>query len=103
MKKERNSTRCEVPRDRRSCDCFQETGGRKRGRRTEQPPDPLRNILPEGTDPQTAVDILAEHFLGHPIITGYPASNAQWNTEVVNAILRIYPRGSIRRIRPRFR
>lgn len=57
-------------------------------------------LLPKGTDAQTAVDILADHFLGHDntIIMGYSATNAQWNSEVVLAILRRYPQGKIRRI-----
>ena len=61
------------------------------------------NMLPNGTDAQEAVDILAKHFLGKPIIQGYPATNVQWNTEVIATILEMYPRGSIRRIRPRFK
>ena len=57
-------------------------------------------MLPKGTKAQTAVDILADHFLGHEntIIMGYSASTAQWNSEVVHEILRRYPSGSIRRI-----
>ena len=57
-------------------------------------------MLPKGTDPQTAINILAEHFLGKEnlVIQGYPASTAQWNSEVVYEILRLYPNGKIRRI-----
>lgn len=57
-------------------------------------------IFPKGTDPQTAVDILAEHFLGaeNLLITGYSATKAQWNSEVVHEILKRYPSGSFRRI-----
>ena len=57
-------------------------------------------MLPKGTDPQTAINILAEHFLGKEnlVIEGYPATNAQWNSEVVHEILRRYPNGKIRRI-----
>lgn len=57
-------------------------------------------MLPKGTDPQVAVNILADHFLGHDntIISGYPATNAQWNSEVVYEILRKYPSGKIQRV-----
>lgn len=57
-------------------------------------------MLPKGTDPQIAVNILADHFLGHDntIICRYPATNAQWNSEVVYEILRKYPSGRIRRV-----
>ena len=61
------------------------------------------NMLPNNTSTQEALDILVEHFLGKPIIYGYPASPGQYNTEVVGEILRLYPTNSIRRIRPRYK
>jgi hypothetical protein len=60
------------------------------------------NMLPNGTTAEEAVNILAEHFLGKIVIDGYPATQEQWNTEVVAEILRIYPRGSIRKIKQRY-
>ena len=47
-------------------------------------------LLPRGTDAQTCLNILAEHFLGHTRIDGYPASQNQWNSEVTYEILRKY-------------
>lgn len=58
-------------------------------------------LLPLMTDAEEALDILADHFLGHEntIIQGYSATVGQWNTEIVAAILARYPSGKIRRIR----
>lgn len=58
-------------------------------------------LLPKATDAQTALNILADHFLGmkNCRIDGYPATTGQWNSEVVHEILRRYPNGKIRRIR----
>ena len=56
-------------------------------------------LLPRGTDAQTCLNILAEHFLGYTRIDGYPASQNQWNSEVTYEILRRYPSGKIRRIK----
>lgn len=61
-----------------------------------------RSKYPNGIDPQEAVHILAEHFLGDYVIEGYPASGAQWNSEVVYKILQLYPRGSIRKIKKHY-
>jgi len=54
-------------------------------------------MLPDGTDAQVALEILAKHFL-EDFILHYPASTSQWNSEVVYAILNRYPSGCIRRI-----
>ena len=61
---------------------------------------PEGEILPDMTTAQEALDILADHFLGHEntIIQGYSATVGQWNTEVVAAMLARYPSGKIRRI-----
>lgn len=62
--------------------------------------DSPEEMLPKGTDAQTCLNILADHFLEHEntIIQGYPASVSQWNSEVTHEILRKYPSGKIRRI-----
>lgn len=61
--------------------------------------DSKDEMLPKGTDAETCLDILAEHFLGDErIVYGYPASASQWNSEVTYAILKKYPSGAIRRI-----
>ena len=62
--------------------------------------DSPEEMFPKGTDAQTCLNILADHFLGHAnvIIQGYPARVSQWNSEVTHEILRKYPSGKIRRI-----
>jgi len=55
-------------------------------------------MFPNGTDAQTCVNILAEHFLGKDLVLTYPGCGTQWNSEVVHEILRKYPSGKIRRI-----
>ena len=62
---------------------------------------PKNEMLPNGTDAQTCLKILVEHFLGNYIIM-YPGSTKQWNTEATFKILELYPQGSIRKIKPRY-
>lgn len=53
-------------------------------------------MLPNGTDAQTALEIIAQHFLSEPLILNYPGSIEQWNSEVVYEILRRYQSGRVR-------
>ena len=55
-------------------------------------------MFPKGTDAQTCLNILAEHFLGKGLVLNYPGHITQWNSEVTHEILREYPSGKIRRI-----
>lgn len=56
-------------------------------------------MLPNGTNPQTALEILAKHFLGYTyVVDGYACSALQWNSEVVYEILRKFPPGTLRNI-----
>lgn len=55
-------------------------------------------MFPNGTDAQTCLNILAEHFLGKNLFLSYSGSKAQWNSEITHEILREYPSGKIRRI-----
>lgn len=60
--------------------------------------DSPNEMLPNGTDAQTALEIVARHFLNESLILSYPGSIEQWNSEVVYEILRKYPSGRIRLI-----
>lgn len=64
---------------------------------------PADAMLPDGTDPQKALEILIEHFLGYLPIVNYPCGHDQWNSEAVYEVLRKYPEGKIRRIPKRRR
>ena len=59
-------------------------------------------MLPDGTSDEEALDILIKHFLGDFIVYGYPCGHTQYNSEAIAEILRLYPQGSIRRIKPRY-
>lgn len=63
---------------------------------------PKNEMLPNGTDPQEGLKILIKHFIGDFIVTGYPCSKKQWNSEAIYEVLRLYPQGSIKKIKPRY-
>ncbi len=60
--------------------------------------DPMENIFPKGTDAQTCLEILIEHFLGYTPIISYPGHITQWNSEATTLVLEKYPEGKIRKI-----
>lgn len=49
------------------------------------------NIFSPPLEPQIALDILKDHFLGEDWYTPNPISTKQVNTEIVYEILRKYP------------
>ena len=53
--------------------------------------DDRKNIFSPPLDPQIALDILKDHFLGEDWYTPNPISTLQVNTEVVYEILSKYP------------
>lgn len=55
-------------------------------------------IFPNGTDAQTCLNILAEHFLGKDLVLKYSGCITQRNSVVTHEILRKYPSGTIRKI-----
>ena len=52
-----------------------------------------KNIFPPPLEPQIALNILKDHFLGEDWYTVNPVGVKQVNTEVVYNILEKYPRG----------
>ena len=60
--------------------------------------DPMENIFPKGTDAQTCLKILVEHFLGYMPIISYSGHITQWNSEATTLVLEKYPEGKIRKI-----
>ena len=56
----------------------------------EKANDPMENIFPKGTDAQEGLNILCDHFLGPNFYT-FCSTRSQSNTEIIGAILKMYP------------
>ena len=55
-------------------------------------------LLPNGIEASSALKIIAMHLLGKDPVLYFPKDTTLWNAEVVEAILKKYPSGKIRKI-----